>query len=45
MEGNLEAMLFGPVLPGQADVPLAEMARGITGLAQNLGNVINLGSK
>ena len=35
MEGNLEAMLFGPVLPGQADVPLAEMARGITGLAQN----------
>ena len=35
MEGNLEAMLFGPVLPGQADVPFTEVACGIAGLAQN----------
>ena len=37
MEGDLEAVLFGPVLPGEPQVPLAEVAGRIAGLRQHLG--------
>ena len=37
MEGDLEAVLFGPVLPGQPQVPLAEVPGRIAGLCQDLG--------
>ena len=37
MKGDLESVLFRPVLAGQADVPFAEVAGGITGLGERLG--------